>query len=42
VMVEMVRIKGAPHTVMQMDGILEGGREYNRVVIKALKEVFGV
>lgn len=32
------RIKGAPHIVMQLDGILEGGREYNRVVINALKE----
>jgi acetyl esterase/lipase len=39
--VETVRIKGAPHIVMQLDGILEGGREYNRVVIKTLKEVFG-
>jgi len=40
--VEVVRIKGAPHIVMQLDGILEGGREYNRVVIKSLEEVFRV
>jgi acetyl esterase/lipase len=32
------RIKGAPHIVMQMDDILEGGKEFNRVVIKALSE----
>ncbi|KAG4434569.1 hypothetical protein IFR05_009955 [Cadophora sp. M221] len=36
--VEEVQIKGAPHIVMQMDGILEGGKEYNRVTIRALKE----
>jgi acetyl esterase/lipase len=35
---EVHRIKGAPHIVMQLDGILEGGREYNWVVIRALKE----
>jgi acetyl esterase/lipase len=34
------RIKGAPHIVMQMDDILEGGKEFNIVVIKALKDVF--
>jgi acetyl esterase/lipase len=39
--VDVARIKGAPHIVMQLDGILEGGREYNRIVIKALKEVLG-
>ena len=36
--VEMHRIKGAPHLVMQLDDILEGGKEWNRVVIKALKD----
>jgi acetyl esterase/lipase len=36
---EVHRIKGAPHIVMQLDGILEGGKEYNRVVLCALKEV---
>ena len=35
---ELVMIKGAPHAVMQLDGILEGGKEFNRVVVKALKE----
>ena len=39
--VEHVEIKGAPHIVMQLDGILEGGKEYNRVTIKALKEALG-
>jgi acetyl esterase/lipase len=35
--VEVHRIKGAPHIVMQLDGILEGGKEYNRIVIEALR-----
>ncbi|KAH7386367.1 putative esterase [Cadophora sp. MPI-SDFR-AT-0126] len=38
---EHVQINGAPHIFMQMDGILEGGKEYNRVTIKALKEALG-
>lgn len=37
---ELVEIKGAPHTVMQMDDILEGGKEFNRVFVHALKEAF--
>ncbi len=41
VVVEEVEIKGAPHIVMQLDGILEGGREYNRVTVKALREALG-
>ena len=36
--VKVHRIKGAPHTVSQLDDILEGGKEWNRVVISALKE----
>ena len=32
------RIKGAPHIIMQLDDILEGGKEFNRVVIRALRE----
>jgi acetyl esterase/lipase len=39
---EVLRLKGAPHTVMSLDDILEGGKEYNRVVIRALKEAFGL
>lgn len=39
--VEAVRIKGAPHIFMQLDDILDGGKEFNRVVIKALREAFG-
>jgi acetyl esterase/lipase len=35
---EVHRLKGAPHIVMLLDGILEGGKEYNRIVIRALKE----
>jgi acetyl esterase/lipase len=35
---EVVRIKGAPHIVMLLDGILEGGKEYNGVVVRALKK----
>lgn len=35
---EVVKIKGAPHIVMQLDGILEVGKEYNRVAVRVLKE----
>lgn len=38
-MAEVHRIKGAPHIVMQLDGILGGGKEYNQVVVRALKAV---
>lgn len=41
VSVEEVEIKGAPHIVMQLDGILEGGSEYNRVTVRALREALG-
>ncbi|KAL2065529.1 hypothetical protein VTL71DRAFT_3199 [Oculimacula yallundae] len=40
--VKEVLVKGAPHTFMQMDGILEGGKEYNCVTIEALKEALAV
>jgi acetyl esterase/lipase len=33
------RIKGACHLIMQLDDIL-GGKEYNQVVIKALRKAF--
>ncbi|KAF8851197.1 hypothetical protein BDZ45DRAFT_539841, partial [Acephala macrosclerotiorum] len=35
--VEVVRVTGAPHIFMQLDGILEGGREYNQVVVGVLR-----
>jgi hypothetical protein len=35
--VEVRRIKGAPHIFIQLDGILEGGKEYNPIVIEALR-----
>lgn len=38
--VKSVRVKGAPHVFMQLDGILEGGKEYNRVVLEVLKGAF--
>ncbi|KUJ14215.1 esterase, partial [Mollisia scopiformis] len=38
--VRVVRVKGAPHIFMQLDGILEAGREYNRVVLEALSGAF--
>lgn len=41
IQVELVEIRGACHIVSQMDGILDGGREWNRVAIKALKEALG-
>ncbi|CZS96869.1 related to esterase [Rhynchosporium agropyri] len=41
VAVQEVQITSAPHTFMQMDGILEGGKEYNRVTVKALHEALG-
>ncbi|KAJ5110148.1 Alpha/beta hydrolase fold-3 [Penicillium argentinense] len=36
--VELNRIAGAPHLVAALDGILQGGQEYNRKVIAALKQ----
>lgn len=38
--VEVVRVKGAPHIFMQLDGILEGGREYNRTIVGELRKAF--
>ncbi len=34
---EMHRIQGAPYIVMQLYGILESGKQYHRVVVRALK-----
>lgn len=38
--VRVKRFKGAPHIFMQMDGVLECGREYNKTVVVALREAF--
>lgn len=37
---EVIRVKGAPHTFMLMDGILEIGRFYDNVTVKAMGEAF--
>lgn len=37
---EVIRVKGAPHTFMQLDGILEIGQLYNRESIRALGDAF--
>ncbi|KAJ9640563.1 hypothetical protein H2204_003191 [Knufia peltigerae] len=38
--VELVRFKGAPHTFMQLDAILECGKEFNRIALAALEKAF--
>lgn len=38
---EIWRIPGVPHTVVHLDGILKGGREFNRRAIEALSKAFG-
>ncbi|KAH8646241.1 putative esterase [Xylariales sp. PMI_506] len=38
---EVIRVKGAPHTFMQLDGILEIGQLYNRESVRALGSAFG-
>ncbi|KAK9775639.1 putative Esterase [Seiridium cardinale] len=38
---EVIRVKGVPHNFMQMDAILEGGKQYNREAVRALREIFG-
>ncbi len=40
--VELIQVKGVPHIFNQNDDILEGGKMYNREVIRALGEVFGI
>lgn len=35
---EVYMIKGACHLIAQLDDICEGGKEYNRVVLRALRE----
>ncbi|KAH8891142.1 hypothetical protein GQ53DRAFT_865895 [Thozetella sp. PMI_491] len=39
---EFIRVKGAPHTFMQLGGILKIGRQYNRESVRALGQAFGV
>lgn len=34
---EVIRIRGAPHVLMQMDAITEAGKLYNKEVVRALK-----
>lgn len=38
---EVIVVKGVPHNFMQMDGILEGAKLYNRESIRALRQAFG-
>ncbi|KAL6246756.1 hypothetical protein RBB50_006063 [Rhinocladiella similis] len=38
--VELVRFKGAPHTFMQLDAILDCGKEFNRTALTALEKAF--
>ena len=39
---EVWRIAGVPHTVIHLDGVLEGGRQFNARVVETLSRVFGV
>ncbi|KAF2138779.1 uncharacterized protein K452DRAFT_276550 [Aplosporella prunicola CBS 121167] len=39
---EIWRIPGVPHTVIHLDGVLEGGRQFNARVVETLSKVFGV
>ncbi|KAM0818343.1 putative Alpha/beta hydrolase fold-3 domain-containing protein [Seiridium cardinale] len=39
---EMIRVKGAPHTFMIHDAVLEIGQMYNRESIRALAAAFGI
>ncbi|SPO06848.1 related to esterase [Cephalotrichum gorgonifer] len=39
---EVIRVGGAPHAFMQMDGIMEIGQLYNRESVRALRCAFGV
>ncbi|CAG8024478.1 unnamed protein product [Penicillium salamii] len=41
VAVEVIRVAGAPHVFASLDGILEGGREYNKKVVATLREQLG-
>ncbi|KIW84163.1 hypothetical protein Z517_03412 [Fonsecaea pedrosoi CBS 271.37] len=38
--VQIIRFKGAPHTFMQLDAILDSGKQYNAVVLEVLKKAF--
>ncbi len=39
---EIIRVKGAPHIFMQLDGILEIGQQFNKESIRALRHAFNV
>lgn len=39
---EVIKVKGAPHTFMMLDGILESGQMYNREAVRAMGDAFGV
>jgi acetyl esterase/lipase len=39
---EVIRVKGAPHTFMQMDEILEIGQLYNKEALRGIGKAFGV
>ena len=38
---EYVCVKGVPHIFMTLDDILEGGKFYNKVVVRAIGEALG-
>lgn len=38
---EVIRVKGAPHTFMQLDDILDIGQLYNKESIRAMSDAFG-
>ena len=38
---EVIRVKGAPHTFMQMDEILEIGQLYNKEALRGIGKAFG-
>lgn len=39
---EIWRIPGVPHTVVHLDGILEGGKKFNQRALEELSKAFGV
>jgi len=39
--VEVIRVKGAPHTFMQLDEILEIGQLYNKKAVQGIGRAFG-
>jgi acetyl esterase/lipase len=39
---DLIRVKGAPHTFMQLDEILEIGQYYNQEALRGIGKAFGV